>query len=95
MSSTATELAPTARGNTEWWNAGMAAIQKLARPGRPPFEAYDVAKMIGEPYDTKHHWGNLLNAAASRGLIESVGHKPSSRPGRNGGVTAHWIGKRP
>lgn len=91
--STAVAPRTTARQNTEWWNAGLDAIQTLAKTGKP-FEAYDVAKIIGEPYHP-NHWGNLFGAAKTHGIIVKHGAFPSARPERSGGTCWHWVGARP
>lgn len=82
-----------ARDNAEWWDAGLAAIQELAKTGKP-FEAYDVAKIVGEPWHP-NHWGNLFMAAKTHGIIFKHGAFPSARPGRSGGLCWHWVGVRP
>lgn len=91
--STQTAEKTAARDNTDWWQAGLATVQKLAKTGKP-FDAYDVAQVIGEPYHP-NHWGALFQAAKKHGLIEPHDFHQSTRPSRSGGVCRRWIGPRP
>lgn len=91
--STDADTGTKARDNTEWWNNGLNTIAVLAVIPEP-FDAYDLSKIIGEPWHA-NHWGSLFAAAKKHGTIQPYDFHPSPRPTRSGGVCRRWIGRRP
>ena len=75
-----------------WWETGaLAAIEALAKTGRP-FTAADLTDQgVAEP-DHPCRWGSLFAKAKALGTIRRVGYGTSRRGGRNGGICAIWQG---
>lgn len=78
----------------DWWQSvAMRALRWLAATGQP-FEAYDVTELGVPDPDHPNRWGALFRAAHTAGLIEHHGYTASRRPGRSGGLTRTWVGRR-
>ena len=79
--------------NTDkWWKScALAAIECLARSGRP-FTAYDAAQLGVPDPDHPSRWGGLFSAAAHAGLIRSAGVVRGSRASTHGAWVRVWIG---
>lgn len=66
--------------DTWWWDGAMLALRQLAKRKRP-FQAADIAALVGEP-DHPCRWGALFAAAAKQRRIELAGYTESHRSGQ-------------
>lgn len=87
-----TTLTIPARDADSWWlDCATRALVHLAAQGRD-FDAYDLTLMGVPDPDHTCRWGSLFAAAKAEGIVVPVGYRPSSRPGRSGGVCRVWRG---
>ena len=72
------------------WRAGVhTGIEYLAHHGAP-FTADDLHDMGIQPPWHPNAWGTVFMHASRRGLIQKVGHKPSTVPSRKGSILTVW-----
>lgn len=78
----------------DWWmSSAMRALRWWADSGQP-FEAFSLTELGVPDPDHPNRWGALFRAASTAGLIEHHGYTQSRRPGRSGGLTRTWVGRR-
>lgn len=77
--------------DVQWTAAFDAAIARWAARGEP-FTSDEPIAEVGPPIGSPNAVGARMNAAARAGVIRKVGYRPSSRPSRQGGVVAVWVG---
>lgn len=78
-----------------WAERCDAAIEEMARRGRP-FQASDLiaAGLISEP-DKHQQWGPRFLAAAHRGVIRTAAPDRSKRKHTRRSLLHTWIGNQP
>lgn len=74
-----------------WKAAWDGAIEKLAAAGEP-FTSDDVRVIAGGPTDHPNAAGARFLAASRRGLIRSVGYRPSDRASLHRHPLTLWVG---
>ncbi|MGW9638861.1 hypothetical protein ACWHAU_06840 [Streptomyces albidoflavus] len=76
----------------DWAVACRAAIEEMARRGRP-FQAADLIAegLVDEP-DSPARWGGAFSSAAAAGVVEHAGVVPSARATVHRSLCRQWIG---
>ena len=76
----------------DWAVACRAAIEEMARRGRP-FQAADLITegLVDEP-DSPARWGGAFSSAAAAGVVEHAGVVPSARATVHRSLCRQWIG---